>query len=154
MMATTDEQLFDADLAADTARAQLRGRRKRRKRGTGRGAKLFAGSAAAVVGIVLLCGIVTKAAQPYQMQHQQARQIAQLRSQLSEANAQNADLERQTIYLQRPDGIENAARAEGFLKPGEVSLDIQANTGPSTTGASQGGGIETILRNAWQRWVK
>ncbi len=153
-MATTDEQLLDADLAADASRAQLRGRSKRRRQGIGPKGNFAVWTASALAGALLLCGFVTKAAQPYRLEHQQARQIAALKRQFAESNVSNADLERQTAYLKRPDGIENAARAQGFVKPGEVSIEVQATVSPASPSSDRSQGLASILRNAWIHWIK
>jgi cell division protein FtsB len=70
-------------------------------------------------------GFVKIIAHPYILGAQQAKILAQKRSELKQLEAQDEQLSQQSAYLQRPDGIEAAARTQGYLKPGEQSLVIE-----------------------------
>lgn len=92
---------------------------------------------ALVVGFsaVACAAIASKVAEPYEMMHQEKRQIATLNAQLQATDAQNEGMERQAQYLERPDGAEEVARSKGYLKPGEISLIIATPAGTQSAPA-------------------
>ena len=91
---------------------------------------------AAVLVTVLICiGFVKSMCAPYLIGAQQAAIIAAKTDELKTLDAQNDQLERQSIYLSRQDGMESAARNLGYLKPGEQSLVIE--TTPSSGATAQ-----------------
>lgn len=102
-----------------------------------------------VVGfaVVACAAIGSKIAQPYQMMHQERAQIATLKSGLDQTDAQNAAMQQQADYLSRPDGEEAAARAQGYVKPGEVSLIIETPAASMPSPAP--GGFADRMHRAW-----
>lgn len=106
-----------------------------------------------VVGFAAVASIAigTKIAQPYEMMHQERAQVATLKTALDQTDAQNAAMQQQADYLTRPDGEEAAARAQGYVKPGEVSLIIEQPS--AATPASAPDGFADRMRRAWNHLV-
>ena len=80
--------------------------------------------AAVIVTVGFTVQTALRLARPYELGARQAAVLAQATEQRDDLTAQNADLVRQCAYLNRPDGIESAARTLGYLRPGEISLVI------------------------------
>jgi cell division protein FtsB len=80
-----------------------------------------------VGGTSVLCWTaLTNISRPYIIGAQQSQELSQKSQALAELDVDNAKIAQQCAYLSRPDGIENAARMKGFLKPGEQSLIMTA----------------------------
>jgi cell division protein FtsB len=62
--------------------------------------------------------------QPYAMRHQQKRETAQLVQSLNDALEQNRTLKRQIESLRVGQGLEIAARKLGYVRKGEIPLQI------------------------------
>jgi hypothetical protein len=96
---------------------------------------------------VACAAIGSKIAQPYEMMHQERTQISSLKAGLDQTNSQNAVMQQRADYLTRPDGEVAAARAQGYVKPGEVSLIIE--TPADSMPSSAPGGFADRMRRAW-----
>lgn len=90
----------------------------------------------ALLGVVLvlavgLCGaLAIKIGQPYAMGASQWRQISQLRGQLGDARSENEQLAIRCASLDKPEGIEVAARGMGYLRKGEERLVLENDPAP------------------------
>src|SRR5579883_2659656 len=116
----------DTREAIDTIERPRPSRKKRRrKRVLGMFPRLMLSAILVGFTIVVCVAMITKIIQPYQMSHDQSKQMSALSQQLADTESQSADLQKKVSYLRRPDGIEAAARAQGYLKPGEISLIIE-----------------------------
>ena len=137
----------------DAPRARPGRRKRKRKFILGMGPRIAILSLAVVASMIALCAFVTKIAQPYAMQRQQAVQVRALKTQLVSEDASNESLQRQIDYLRRPDGVATAARAQGFTRPGEVSIEINAKPVASADGAQEKG-FAGMIQRAWQHWTR
>ncbi len=133
----------------DYASAPAPRRRSKRKRRPvmGFAPRVALMSMIAAVGILGFCGVVSKAVQPYQMQHVQSAHIRQLKTQLGTITAENSELQTRIAALKRPDGVETAARSQDYLLPGEVSLNITAQQPPPAP-TPEAPGLAGALRRA------
>ena len=104
------------------------------------------------IGIVIFSALVTKAVQPYQMQHVQSAHIRQLKDQLGTITAENAELQTQIAALKRPDGVETEARSKNYLRPGEISLDITAQQPPPPP-APANTGFAGVLQRVFHKFT-
>jgi cell division protein FtsB len=140
-----------AKSASERVRRQKR-RKRRRKAVMGLIPRYLLLAAAAVLTIAVVYGFATKIARPYELQHQEARQISGLKSQLGTLDASNADLQNRIAYLKRPDGIENAARGLDYTKPGEVRLQVTVEP-PATGDDASSRGFAGMVRRAWKSLI-
>lgn len=79
---------------------------------------------AAIVAAVVLLGsvVLAKIARPFQLWSREDREVQRIASELDTLKKQNADLQRRIKYLGTPQGIAQAARRLGWVKPGEITL--------------------------------
>jgi cell division protein FtsL len=98
-----------------------------------------------VFACVLIC---LKIARPYSMQAREQAQISALNSRLMEDETSNRDLQQQIVFVQSRAGADTAARAQGFLAPGEVSIAITVKP-PAPVDNNQPG-FESIMQSAWR----
>lgn len=76
-----------------------------------------------VVAVVAVGGVVlAKIARPFQLWSREDREVQRIASELDALKKENADLQRQIKYLGTPQGIAQAARRLGWVKPGEITL--------------------------------
>jgi len=123
-------------------------RKRRRKFVPGVFARyVFIGGTLAVL-LTVCCWVGSRLIDPYKMGYEQARAISELNTHLNEVNSMNANLSMRSQALDRPEGIEKAARAAGYLKKGEVRLVLE-NTPPVTPDRSEDAGLGSKLRSAW-----
>jgi hypothetical protein len=99
-----------AQIARDQARAKWRAR----------ASQLFLGAIVAAIGLRVLL----MAMQPCLAAYRSARDIDQLRVQLRKEMDRHEHLKSQISFLQSNHGIEEEARKLGWVKTGEVSLQI------------------------------
>ena len=102
-----------------------------------------------VIGLlgVAAYATVTKIAQPYALQGDEQTHIRSLSRQLSATESQNKDLERQVVYLNRPDGVEMTARSFGYVKHGEEGVVVE--TPVSLAPAPANTSLMTRIRSAF-----
>lgn len=138
----------DDPLSGQFGESPRPGRRKRRKKPV-LGLMPRFGLIVLVVGFagVASVAIGAKIAQPYEMMHQERAQIASLKAGLDQTDSQNDSMQRQADYLSRPDGEVEAARAQGYVKPGEVSLIIEQPAASLPPAAPDG--FADRMRRAW-----
>jgi cell division protein FtsB len=107
-----------------------------------------------MVGVILILTLgacfafVAKIAQPYQMILSQGAQIRDSQSQLNDLRTRNQSLSMRRDYLQKPEGIEVAARSAGYLKPGEMRLVLE-NAPQPVPERAQDAGILDRFKSAW-----
>ncbi|MDR3708414.1 MAG: hypothetical protein P4L33_08935 [Capsulimonadaceae bacterium] len=106
------------------------------------------------LALLLIMGglIVGKLIDPYQKGAVQQRQIAELRTDLNATRTKNEGLQQRRDALYRPEGIEVAARSEGYLRKGEVRLVLERDPTPLPERAHS----DSILdrwRGAWLGFV-
>jgi cell division protein FtsB len=124
-------------------------RKRRRKIVLGLLPRLLLVVSAAIIMLLATAAFVAKIARPYQIQHTEAKQIDQESATLSSYEAANRDLQAKIDYLKRPDGIENAARSQDWVKRGEISLEISIAP-PAAPANHEQSGFAGIIRRAWQ----
>lgn len=136
------------------ASSSVRTHRKKRRRKTVVGLVPRYILTALVSGVIIfVCyKVVVQIAQPYALQHQQSAQIRSLQSQLASDLTTNQDIDRQIAFVQRPEGVETAARGQGFLKPGEVSLEIDVKAPPTQSDPAHQG-FRGMIRRAISHWT-
>jgi len=87
--------------------------------------------AAGFVCVLAIGGmILAKIVDPYQEGAAQQRQISVLRTQLADTQVKNLGLEQRRDALYRPEGVEVAARSEGYLRKGEIRLVLEHDPNP------------------------
>ena len=80
----------------------------------------------AVAGVAIFFGaVISKAARPYLISYGESREIAQVKKEIAEAQAENNTLKRDINYLSTLKGKEAEARKLGWVKEGEVALVVQ-----------------------------
>lgn len=142
-----DTTLDDEGRIVDAVRPRAPRRRRRRRTVLGLGPRLILAAAAMIVMVFALVEFGIKIAQPYELQRSEARQIDQMNAQVASYNLSNQELQQKIDYLQRPDGIENAARAQDWVKRGEVSLEITVAP-PATPANHDDSGFSGMIRHA------
>ncbi len=107
-------------------------RRKARKRKPILGlVPRFAFMAAALVGTFVICGaLLGKLIEPYAFGATQSQQIGVLKSQLNTTADENTRLQQRRDSLAKPEGIEVAARSQGYLRKGEVRVVLENDPAP------------------------
>jgi len=81
--------------------------------------------------IIVVCGaIIAKIAQPYAMAAVQGRQISVLSQELASTRLENSQLDTRRKSLGEPEGIEVAARDQGYLRQGEERLVLEPDPTP------------------------
>ena len=78
--------------------------------------------AAALLGVSGV--IVARAVEPYTMRYRQTQETRKIRRDLEAAQAQNMELKRQIEMLRSGIGLELEARKLGYIKKGEIPLQI------------------------------
>ena len=130
------------------ARSRKRRRSRKRKPIPGMLSRLTSFGVALVVAVTLIAVFARKVAEPYALGASQHRQIASLQDQLSETRLQNQHLQERRDALDRPEGIEVAARSEGYLRKGEARLVLEHDPSPMPDHPQ----IDSLLdrwRSAW-----
>jgi cell division protein FtsL len=107
-----------AQIAREQARAKWRGR----------ASQLFVGAIVAAIALRVLA----MAMQPCLAAYRSACDIDQLRVQLRQEMERHEHLKSQISYLQSTHGVEEEARKLGWIKTGEVSLQIVTPEPPGT----------------------
>lgn len=141
---------YDSEVSQQRVRPS-RAKRKKRKVVLGILPRFGLIACAVVVTGFVLFVFAARIAQPYAMQHQQAVQIRAAKTELAESNESNADLQSQIDFLKRPEGVAVQARAQGYLRPGEVSLEINAK--PPAQHLAQRPGFAGLIQRAWSNWT-
>ena len=90
-------------------------------------AKIGRVAAVLVAGLALLCGcycVGAKASKPYVISYRESKDIAVIRKQIAEAEAENKSLKSQIGYLKTDRGKIVEARKLGFVRNGEISIVV------------------------------
>ncbi len=146
------EQASQGDEAETPRRSRIGSKRRKRKPVLGLVPRIALIAMASVVVVFASCAFVAKIAQPYSMQLEQHKQMRALNTQLADLNASNDDLDRQIRYIQQPAGIETAARAQGYLKPGEISIVVDTKDMPRAA-RPEPTGFAGLIQKAWSHWT-
>jgi cell division protein FtsB len=77
-----------------------------------------------VVALTIGTWLVYKVLRPIRLFDNEQRQKARIVAEYKSLRTQNDDLRRQLAYIKTSRGIAQAARKQGFVKPGEISLVI------------------------------
>ena len=79
-----------------------------------------------VVAVALAIGtwLVCKVLRPIRLFGNEQREKDRIVAEYNSLRKQNDDLRRQLAYIRTSQGIARAARKQGFVKPGEISLVI------------------------------
>ena len=102
-------------------------RHRRRKRRVRLGPWLWrAGIAAVFLGVMGV--VLSRAFEPYSMRYRQKKETRALLEQLADLNEQNHSLKRQIENLRSGVGLEQEARRLGYIRKGEVPLQITFET--------------------------
>lgn len=83
-------------------------------------AALFVIAAAGLAGTL----VTGKIARPFQLRGAEGREKQRIASRLEALKKENAALERRISHLKTPQGIADAARKLGYVRPGEITLVI------------------------------
>ena len=78
-------------------------------------------------------GVIAKVILPFGKVSVASHELAQTETEIADYRRSNTDLERQLAYLHTPEGQVAQARANGYLRPGEVPLVIGGVTLPPAT---------------------
>lgn len=108
-------------------RSDRRKARLYRKRKTGR-SKLFRkmlGVFIVLVIIAIIGLILSKATRPYRIGYAESKEIADVKNQISQAEAENKRLKQDIDYIKKPEGKMVEARKLGFVKEGEVAVVVE-----------------------------
>ena len=76
----------------------------------------------AVVALMLGKLVACKLIRPFQLCSTEGREERRLRTELSDLRKERVELERKISYLNTPEGVAQAARKLGYVKPGEITL--------------------------------
>ncbi|MBW3624881.1 MAG: septum formation initiator family protein [Armatimonadetes bacterium] len=93
---------------------------------------LRAGVMAVGLGIAGL--FLAQAFEPYTMRHRQKQETRQLLDELADAREQNKSLNRQIRMLRSGAGLDLEARRLGYIRKGEIPLQITYQTQVATLG--------------------
>lgn len=86
--------------------------------------------------ILLAVGaVIAKAARPYLITYNEAREIEQIKRQIAEAEAENKALREDIAYLQTKRGKEVEARKLGWVKKGEIAVIVEPTDEPADENA-------------------
>lgn len=109
-----------------TASAKRVPPRRRRQRRKFRTTILSALKLAFVIGTVVVLGALTvnKAIRPFKLFSREDRETQRIAAELRDLRKENSNIERRINYLKSPQGIAEAARKLGYVRPGEVTLVI------------------------------
>ncbi len=137
------------DTTQTTKRIERRPRRRRSR-------KPILGPLPRLIILLLVLGLVVSVFVPmgrwwqrrYTMNGVESRQIVSAQSKLTVLQSQNAQLQRERDYLRRADGIEVAARTQGYLRPGELRLVLETPPAPAPPPASS---FTDRVRTTWRR---
>lgn len=75
-----------------------------------------------LIVVIVSAAIINKIARPFKLWNREDREVRQVAAELSALRKENVELERRLRYLKTPEGVAQAARRLGWVKPGEVSL--------------------------------
>lgn len=89
---------------------------------------MFAFSVVVVLVAVVVNAAVCKIARPFHLLSSECREKQRIAAQLETVRAENRAIDRRTKYLQTPQGAAQAARKLGYVKPGEITLILPADT--------------------------
>jgi len=118
------------ELNIATQSSRKRGRIRKRKPVLGMLPRVVLLGAVLALLIVSCVAVCAKLGQPFAMRTTQARQIAGLSKQLNETRTENTLLDMRRVSLDQPEGIEVAARDQGYLRKGEERLVLETDTTP------------------------
>lgn len=83
---------------------------------------LFKLAVVLTVGFLLGSMALGKIARPFKLYSREDREAQRVASELDAIRKENAELQRRINYLNTPQGIAQAARKLGWVKPGEITL--------------------------------
>lgn len=83
---------------------------------------LFKLAVVLTVGFLLVSTALGKIARPFKLYSREDREAQRVASELDAIRKENAELQRRINYLNTPQGIAEAARKLGWVKPGEITL--------------------------------
>lgn len=75
--------------------------------------------------IAIIWLVLAKAIKPYRISYVESREIADVRNQIAQAEADNKRLKEDIEYIQKPEGKMVEARKLGFVKEGEVAVVVE-----------------------------
>jgi cell division protein FtsB len=76
------------------------------------------------LAIAVGSSLLLRATEPYSMRHRQKQDTAELLKSLADAQEQNRSLKRQIEMMRSGQGLEIEARKLGYVKKGEIPLQI------------------------------
>ncbi|HEY3330179.1 MAG TPA: hypothetical protein VGK19_09185 [Capsulimonadaceae bacterium] len=104
-----------------------------------------------LIGVAIITGLVGKAVEPFARASNQSGKIQMLQAQVNETVSENAKLEARKQSLSRPEGIEVAARSEGYLRKGEVRLVLEND--PTPVAQPKDESPLQRIRSAWMNFI-
>ncbi|HUV05380.1 MAG TPA: septum formation initiator family protein [Armatimonadota bacterium] len=105
------------------------GRPRRRRTKLARSFRVLLALAVAACGLVVAGAIIAKGARPYLISHGEAKEIAQIKQQIAQSEAEKRALKKNIEYVQTPQGKEAEARKLGWVKEGEIAVVLEAPQG-------------------------
>jgi cell division protein FtsB len=105
-----------------------------------------------IMAVVVAVYLLVDFGQQVQVSNERREELASLQQQIAEAEEQQAKLEEQLAYVQSSEVVEEWARQNGLVKPGEVPVVVVAPPGASTAPTendSEGPVQPASIRETW-----
>ena len=125
------------------------GRPRRRK--LVRSLRILLALVAVGCGIVMVGAVIAKGARPYLISHGEAKEIAQVKRQIAQAESENRVLKKGIGYLRTPRGMEAEARKLGWVKEGEIAVVLEEPEGSQGANGEPSGSHESFWQAAGLR---
>ena len=114
--------------SSPSPRERVRPVRRRRKRSVWRKTILpLLMFGCVIAAVVFVYGRISR---PFMIYDKETQATRELQKKVNDYRAENAALTRRIQYLKTPEGAAQAARELGWVKPGEITLVIPANSKP------------------------